>query len=216
MTTSTLAPFRSFLITVTALCLLIPASLPAQNSGCGFIKAQAGSTVLGTSNSLVAAAGFGLRLNRSMDLFAEAGTLSDARDHELTQRLTDLSAFANNELGIPLDLDRPASSRYVLFGARITVPLKSVFNPFFEIAGGAASLSLRRPGFIPSFVLTEIVNNSLSPYYKPHPLLSLSGGAHLAVTQSFGIDIGMRHFRGFTQQNTLSSNQLFAGIVYRF
>ena len=90
---------------------------------------------------------------------------------------------------------------YGFIGSRITMPIESLFTPFFEIGGGAGRLSS-----------TPQHSQQLSA----HPMLTASGGIHLAATRRIGFDIAYRYFRIFTPGNTVSRSQLYAGIVYRF
>ena len=184
--------------TIAAFCLLLTPSLTAQNSGRGFVKAQAGSTLFSSETNLTASGGFGVRITDSLDLFAEAGTLQDVRTNELQNNLAALSTFAVEEFGVPLDLNKPITCQYAFFGSRITIPIKSVITPFFEVGGGAGRLGIQSPGFIPSFVLTYTVDQQINRYKNTHPLLAAGGGIHLAATRRFGIDIGYRFLRIFT------------------
>ncbi len=76
MTPSTLQPALARFAALTALALLITPSLTAQNSGRGFIKAQAGTTLFSDQYDLTASGGFGVRLTDYLDLFSEAGTVN--------------------------------------------------------------------------------------------------------------------------------------------
>ena len=80
MTPSTLQPSLARFATLTALALLISSSLSAQNSGRGFIKAQAGTTLFSDQYDLTASGGFGVRLTDYLDLFSEAGTVRNLCD----------------------------------------------------------------------------------------------------------------------------------------
>ena len=216
MTLSRLRPSFAYPAALAAFSFLFTPALAAQNSGRGFIKAQAGSTLLSGESNLTASGGFGVRITGYLDLFAEAGTLQDVRTNELQSNLASLSTLAAEEFSVPLDLNRPISCQYGFFGSRITIPMRSVITPFFEIGGGAGRLDVQSPGFIPSFVLTYLVDQQINRYKKTHPLLAAGGGVHLAVTRRFGIDIGYRFLRVFTSKPAIIANQVHAGIVYRF
>ena len=66
---------------VTACFLLLAPGLAAQNSGRGFIKAQAGATLGGAGTGLAAGGGFGVRITEYLDLFAEAGTIDNVCEY---------------------------------------------------------------------------------------------------------------------------------------
>ena len=66
---------------IAVLLLLLLPALAAQNSGRGFVKAQAGTTLLGLDTGLAAGGGFGVRLTESLDLFAEAGTVQNVCEY---------------------------------------------------------------------------------------------------------------------------------------
>ncbi|MDE0165215.1 MAG: hypothetical protein OXL36_08980 [Bryobacterales bacterium] len=203
-------------VAITAIALLLTPSLIAQNSGRGFLKAQGGATMGTLSSNPIASAGFGVRMTNYLDLFAEAGTLRDVRTKAVQNDLDALSHFAIDEFSIPLDLNHPIPCNYGFFGSRFTMPIRSLFTPYFEIGGGASRLDIQPPGFIPSFVLTYSVDQRIGRYKKTHPLLAAGGGVHLAATRRFGIDIGYRLLRIFTAKPAIITNQVYAGIVYRF
>ena len=206
---------RLYLIAAFSLLLLTPPSLTAQNTGRGFVKAQLGSTLLGSHNSFTGTGGFGVRLNSSLDLFTEAGILLDARDQKISDDLAHLTSLSQ-DFGASLNLNRTVPARYVIFGPRFTAPIKSVITPFFELGGGAAALTFDDPGFIPSFVVTVTVNDYLSRYRQPRPLVVAGGGIHLAVSTRFGIDIGFRRFHIFAPQSAITNFQAYSALVYRF
>ncbi len=156
---------------LAAFSLLLTPALNAQNSGRGFLKAQAGSTFTNGEANLTASGGFGVRLNGSLDLFAEAGTIRNTCD-------------------------------FGLLGSRITLPLKSVVTPFFEIGGGAGR-------FAPHL-------RSKLQRMDTRFMLTASGGIHLAATRRVGFDFAYRHVRFASGRPGFSTNLLYAGIVYRF
>ncbi len=163
-------PALSRLAALAAFSLLITPALTAQNSGRGFLKAQAGSTFTNGEANLTASGGFGVRITDSLDLFAEAGTIRNTCD-------------------------------FGFLGSRITLPLRSVITPFFEIGGGAGRLS--------PALRTEL--QSLDTRF----MLTASGGIHLAATRRVGFDFAYRYLR-ISTNNAVSRSQLYAGIVYRF
>lgn len=73
-------PALSRLAALAAISLLLTPALTAQNSGRGFLKAQAGSTFTNGEANLTASGGFGVRITDSLDLFAEAGTIRNTCD----------------------------------------------------------------------------------------------------------------------------------------
>ena len=72
MTPSTLKPSLARCAAIAAFSLLLTPALTAQNSGRGFVKAQAGSTLFRSESNLTASGGFGVRITDYFDLFAEA------------------------------------------------------------------------------------------------------------------------------------------------
>ena len=76
----TLKPALSRFAALAAFFLVFTPALTAQNSGRGFLKAQAGSTFTNGEANLAASGGFGVRLTGSLDLFAEAGTIRNTCD----------------------------------------------------------------------------------------------------------------------------------------
>ena len=171
MTPSTLKPPLAQLAAIVAFSLLLTPTLTAQNSGRGFIKAQAGSTLFGSESNLTASGGFGVRITDYLDLFAEAGTVRNVCD-------------------------------FGFFGSRITMPIRSVITPFFEIGGGA--------GRVAPNLRTELQS------VDTRLMLTASGGIHLAATRRFGFDIAYRYFRVSTDMPAITASQVYAGIVFRF
>ncbi len=153
---------------LAALALVFSSALAAQNSGRGFVKAQAGTTLPGLDTGLAAGGGFGVRLTESLDLFAEAGTVQNVCE-------------------------------YGFFGARFTLPIRSVVTPFFEFGAGAGRLA-------PTFGTEQPSNLKLTA----------AGGLHLAATRRFGFDFAYRYFRISTDRPGLAASQVYVGIVYRF
>ena len=163
-------PALSRLAVLAAFSLLLTPALTAQNSGRGFLKAQAGSTFTDGEANLTASGGFGVRITDSLDLFAEAGTIRNTCD-------------------------------FGVLGSRITLPLRSVLTPFFEIGGGAGRLAPN--------LRSELQR------MDTRFMLTASGGIHLAATRRFGFDFAYRYLR-ISANNAVSRSQLYAGIVYRF
>ena len=176
--------FLANLAALAAIALLFTPALPAQNSGRGFLKAQAGSTFSNGEANLAASGGFGVRLNGSLDLFAEAGTIRNTCD-------------------------------FGLLGARITMPIRSVVTPFFEIGGGGRLMTHLR--FQPALAAMEPEAEPLSaPLERTNPMLAASAGIHLAATRRFGFDFAYRYVRFAFDRPAFSTSLLYAGIVYRF
>ena len=76
----TLKPALARFTALAAFFLVFTPALTAQNSGRGFLKAQAGSTFTYGEANLAASGGFGVRLTGSLDLFAEAGAIRNTCD----------------------------------------------------------------------------------------------------------------------------------------
>ena len=170
---------------ITALLLLFLPALSAQNSGRGFIKVQAGTTLSGSGSGLAAGGGFGVRLTDYLDLFAEAGTVQDVCE-------------------------------YGFFGARITLPIRSLITPFFEVGGGAGRLAPTLRTEQPSNNAAAQVQQGRSNPGDTHLKLTATGGIHLAATRRFGFDFAYRYFRISTDAPSLTGSQVYVGIVYRF
>lgn len=202
---------------VAALVLLLTPALAAQNSGRGFIKGQAGTSFDNIGSGFTAAGGFGVRLTESLDLFAEAGTMQDAMTPALRNELAAAAELISRDFTVPLELTGTLPAQYGLFGSRITVPLRSVVTPFFEIGCGAARLSYDLEssigGVIHSPFFRDFFHREL---LEVRFMLSASAGAHLAVTRHIGFDFAYRYFRISTDAPSLAGSQVYVGIVYRF
>ena len=152
-----------------ALLLLLLPSLDAQNSGRGFVKAQAGTTLPGLDTGLAAGGGFGVRLTESLDLFAEAGTVQNVCE-------------------------------YGFFGARFTLPIRSVVTPFLEVGGGAGRLA--------PTLRTEQPSNLK---------LTATGGLHLAATRQVRLRLRLPLLPDLDRPpRPYRASQAYVGIVYRF
>lgn len=142
MTPMTPKPALSRLAALAAFSLLLTPALTAQNSGRGFIKAQGGSTFTNGEANLTASGGFGVRLNGSLDLFAEAGTIRNTCDF----------GFLGSRITLPF---RSVITPFFELGggagrtaARLRPELQSVTTRFMLTASGGLHLAAtRRVGF---------------------------------------------------------------------
>ena len=201
---------------LTVLLLLFVPPLPAQNSGRGFVKAQAGTTLFGMESSLTAGGGFGVRLTEYLDLFAEAGTVQKVMTNKLQDELDSLASVFALEFDVPVGLSTKTPCQYGFFGSRITLPFQSVLVPFFEIVGGAARLTYGLRAEVAGFDLAPSVRQELGKLINAELMLAASAGVHLAATRRFGFDIACRYFRISTEAPAITGSQVCAGIVYRF
>ena len=201
---------------LTVLLLLFVPFLSAQNSGRGFIKGQAGTTLFGMESGLTAGGGFGVRLTEHLDLFAEAGTVQNVMTNKLQEELDALASVFALEFDIPIDLTTKIPCQYGFFGSRITVPIRSVITPFFEIGGGAARLTYDLRAEVAGIDLAPSVREEIGELINAELMLAASAGIHLAATRRFGIDIAYRYFRISTEAPAITGSQVYAGIVYRF
>lgn len=211
-------PFRFTSLAVLSLLLFLSIPpLPAQNSGRGFVKAQAGATLGTVNRNLASAGGFGVRLNSFADLFAEVGKINDVMTPAMQSQLNNQHDLLAEQAGIPLQLSSKFPSQYTLLGTRITIPLKSALNPFFEIGG-----SISRTSF--SNVLALVHGVDVGPVFRPGSakdtyadfMFSASAGVHIAVTRRFGIDVAYRYFRISTTPPAPIAAMIYSGIVFRF
>ena len=200
---------------LTVLLLLFVPSLPAQNSGRGFIKGQAGTTLFGMESGLTAGGGFGVRLTEYLDLFAEAGAVQNVMTNKLQDELDSLASVFALEFDVPIDLNTKIPCQYGFFGSRFTVHSRSVITPFFEIGGGAARLTYDLRAEVAGIDLAPSVREEIGELINAELMLAASAGVHLAATRRFGIDIAYRYFRIFTAP-AITGSQVYAGIVYRF
>ena len=185
MTPSTLKPSLAQLAALAAFSLLFAPALSAQNSGRGFLKAQAGSTFLDGESNLTAGGGFGVRITGFLDLFAEAGTIRNTCD-------------------------------FGLLGSRVTMPIRSVLTPFFEIGGGAGRLDPHLRSRPPVLQTAPKIESLPAPPERTNLMLTATAGVHLAATRRFGFDFAWRYLRISTDRPAFSTSLLYSGIVYRF
>lgn len=216
MTPLTLKPSLAHLAALAACSLLFAPPLTAQNSGRGFVKAQAGTTFSNLTSGLSAGGGFGVRLTDSLDLFAEAGTLKDVMTPALRNELAATAAQISRDFSVPLELSGTLPAQYALIGSRVTIPLRSVVTPFFEVGGGAARLSYDLESSIGGVIHSPFFREDFRDLLEVSMMLSASAGAHLAVTRRFGFDFAYRYFRISSAAPGVSGSQVFVGIVYRF
>lgn len=201
---------------LTVFLLLFVPSLPAQNSGRGFIKGQSGTTLFGMESGLTAGGGFGVRLTEHLDLFPEAGRVQNVMTNKLQEELDSLASVFALEFDIPVDLTTQIPCQYGFFGSRITVPIRSVFTPVFEIGGGGARLTYDLRAEVAGIDLAPTVREEISEFLNAELMLVASAGVQLAATRRFGIDIAYRDFRISTEAPAITGSQVYAGIVCRF
>ena len=217
MTPSTLRPTPAHLAALAACLLLFTPALAAQNSGRGFLKAQAGAT-LGTVNTdLSGAGGFGVRLNSFADLFAEAGAINDVMTPKMQNELDSILALIALESGVPLQFSTKIPCQYSIFGARITIPFNSALTPFFEVGAGISRTSFSNlQARLHETDLSPLVRSELNEETFADFMFSGSAGIHVAVTRRFGIDVAYRYFRISTTPPAPIAGMIYSGIIYRF
>ena len=212
-----ISPFRCTARAVLSLLLFLSVpSLHAQNSGRGFIKAQAGTTLFGMESGLTAGGGFGVRLTEYLDLFAEAGTVQNVMTNKLQDELDSLASVFALEFDVPVSLSTKIPCQYGFFGSRITVPIRSVITPFFEIGSGAARITYDLRPEVAGIDLSPSVREEIGELVNAELMLTASAGVHLAATRRFGFDIACRYFRISTEAPAITGSQVCAGIVYCF
>ena len=199
---------------IVMLAALVAPVLCAQERG--FVRGLGGVTLGGAETGMAGGAGFGVRISRYLDIFAEAGMFEDVRTQELQNDLATLSTFAVEEFSVTLDLNKPIPCQYGFFGSRVNMPTGSVVSPFVEIGGGGGRLDIPSPDFIPSFVLTYMVDQRIDRYKNTHPLLAAGAGIHLAATRKLGFDVGYRYQRIFTDEPAIATNLVYVALLFRF
>ena len=152
MTPSTLRPSPAHLAALAACLLLFAPVLAAQNSGRGFLKAQAGATLFSDTNSISAGGGYGVRLTSYLDLFTEAGTVLDVFDY----------GFIGSRVTLPL---QSVITPFFEIGAgagRLAPNLQQVDTSFMLTSSGGVHLAAtRRVGFDIAYRYFRILT---SPY----------------------------------------------------
>ena len=199
---------------IVVLVVVLAPSLCAQERG--FVRGLGGVTLGASETSLAAGGGFGVRINRRLDLFAEAGTVQDAMTPALHDELAAAAVLLSRDFTVPLELTGTLPAQYGLIGSRITIPFRSVVTPFFEVGGGAARLSYDLESSIGGVIHSPFFRD----YFRRELLevrfmLSAGGGAHLAVTRHIGFDVGYRYQRIFTDDPAITTNQVYVALLYR-
>ena len=138
MTPITLKPSLAHLAALAACFLLFSPALSAQNSGRGFLKAQAGMTLFSDGGDVAAGGGFGVRLTSYLDLFAEAGTVLDVSDY----------GFIGSRVTLPLQSVITPFFEVGAGAGRLSPYLQQVDTSYMLTASGGVHLAAtRRIGF---------------------------------------------------------------------
>ena len=199
---------------IAFLVVVLAPSLCAQERG--FVRGLGGVTLGGAETSLAAGGGFGVRINRRLDLFAEAGAVQNAMTSELQDDLDSLAALFALEHQVPIDFSLRLPSQYGLFGSRINFPSGSVITPFVEIGAGAARVDLDQRIEVLGIDLTRVVEEEVGALEFTKLLLAAGGGISIAATRQLGFDVGYRYQRIFTDDPAITTNQVYVGVIWRF
>ena len=182
----------------------------------GFVRGLGGVTLGGAETSMTAGAGFGVRINRHLDVFAEAGLVQNVMTSGLQDELDSLAALFALEHGVPVDLGLRLPSQYGLIGSRFNMPTGSMVSPFVEIGGGAGRVDLDQRIEVLGIDFTPMVEEELGALEFTKLLLAGGAGIHISVTRKLGFDVGYRYHRIFTDNPAIAANLVYAALLFRF
>ena len=92
----------------------------AQAGGRGFIRGLGGVTLGGADTSMAGGGGFGVRLNKHLDIFAEAGVVENVLTTEIQDEIDAGSNLISALEGVPVNLDVKLPNQYGIAGFRVT------------------------------------------------------------------------------------------------
>lgn len=206
---------------IAFLVVVLAPSLGAQFGERGFVRGLGGVTLGGADTSAAGGLGAGLRLNKHLDVFAEAGAIGNVLPPEIQNYLHNSLNVAAALEGVPLKLDVRLPNQYGIAGFRVNLPTGNVVTPFLETGGGAGRVSLELDSF-------EVLGIDLTPELREYLrrelvdlnitklLIAAGGGISISAAQRVGFDVGYRYQRIFTDEPAITTSLVYAGVIWRF
>lgn len=201
---------------IAVLAVLTAPVLGAQERG--FVRGLGGVTLGGAETSMAGGIGGGVRLNKHLDLFAEAGMVRDVMPGEIQDELDSLAILEAAISGVPVELDIEVPNQYGIAGIRVNTPTPagSLITPFLEIGGGAGRIAMDFDVEVFGLDLTRELREEIGDLDVIKLLLAGGAGIHISATRQLGFDVGYRYHRIFTDDPAISTHLVYVGLLFRF
>ena len=188
----------------------------AQNAPRGVVRGFGGVTFM-SETATVFGAGMGVRLNDHVEIFGEAGRLTNILPHALQRDLDDAARAIGRYFGGPLSIDGKAPGVYGLGGIRVSRAAGPRLRVYAEAGGGTAHGTSDITAYAGATNVSREVVRALT--IKPSetaPLFTVGGGVTVPITAHFGLDIGYRFMRIFTDDPRINTANMSAGLRWGF
>ena len=201
---------------IGVLIVVLTPPLYAQFGEKGFVRGLGGATLGGAATSVSGGGGFGVRINRHLDVFAEAGVAQDTTTTEIKDEIDSLSSLFALEYGVPIDLSLKLPSQYGFIGSRINMPTGGGVSPFVEVGAGGARVDLDQRIEVLGIDFTHMVEEEFGTLEFTKLLLAAGIGISIAANRRVSFDVGSRYPRIFTDDPAITTSLVYVGVIWRF
>lgn len=184
-----------------------------------FVRGLGGVTLGGADTSPAASGGFGVRLNKRIDAFVEAGAIRNVMSRDDQRYLDSLVVLESAVSGAVLEFNVEVPHQYAIAGFRFNTPTASAsspIKPYLEIGGGAGRISFDYDAAVFGIDVTPHLYEEIGDAGVTKLLVTGGGGVHLAASSRLGFDVGYRHQRVFAAGGAIGVNQVYLGLLFRF
>lgn len=198
------------------LVLALPSGAWAQIGSTGQVRARGGLT-FAAKTAPVFGAGFGINAGPSVQILGEIGRMQNVLPSDIQQEFDDGVTGLQSQIGLPVRMDVKAQADYALGGARFLIPATGRIRPYMEGTGGIAHVAMKFDIEVGGVDYSDEFANEIGEDAETNEfMLSLGGGVQVALTTHFGVDIGYRFVRIFTDDPSVTANKIYAAAVFGF
>jgi opacity protein-like surface antigen len=178
----------------------------------GFVRGLGGLTFGTAEASSIVGGGAGVTIGSNLQIVGEIGRINDVLPSEIRDQLDLLTALLVLETGLPVSLDVTAPAVYGLGGLRFNFPMPGRISPFVEGQVGVANISFDVNAKVAGIDISREVENEADIDSATKLLVGLGGGLQLRINEAFGVDVGYRYGRIFTDDPAVNTNAVYAAL----
>jgi hypothetical protein len=200
------------------LILVVAASTSAlaQEAPRGVVRGFGGVTFM-SETATVFGAGVGIRLNDHVEVFGELGRLTNVLPHALQRDLDDAARAIGTYFGGPLSIDGRAPGVYGLGGVRVSRAAGRRLRVYAEAGAGTTHGTSDITAHAGTAnVSREVVRALTIKDSETAPLFTAGGGVTVPIAAHFGLDVGYRFMRIFTDDPRINTANMSAGLRWGF